>query len=47
MTNAVAIGILIAIAAFFALDHYVLHWEAPLFLARKFVELLQWLAFWR
>ncbi|KQI68621.1 glyceraldehyde-3-phosphate dehydrogenase [Loktanella sp. 3ANDIMAR09] len=47
MTNAVAVGILIAIAAFFALDHFVLQWDAPLFVARKFVELLQWLAFWR
>ena len=47
MTNALAIGLLIVIAAFFALDHYVLHLDAPLFLARKFYDLLQWVAFWR
>ena len=47
MTNALAIGLLIAIAAFFALDHFVLHLGAPLFLARRFYDLLQWVAFWR
>ena len=47
MTNALAISLLIFIAAFFALDHYVLHLDAPIFLARKFYDLLQWVAFWR
>ena len=47
MTNTVAIGLILAIAAFFALDHIVLHLGAPLFLARKFYDLLQWMAFWR
>lgn len=47
MTNALAIGLLISIAAFFALDHFVLQLDAPLFLARKFYDLLQWIAFWR
>ena len=47
MTNALAIGLLIFIAALFALDHYVLHLDAPLFLARKIYDLLQWVAFWR
>ena len=47
MTNALAIGLLVFIAAFFALDHFVLHWDAPLFLARKFLALLTWLSFWR
>ena len=47
MTNAVAIGLIVAIAGFFALDHFVLHLDAPLFLAREFYDLLQWVAFWR
>jgi hypothetical protein len=47
MTNALAIGLVIFIAAFFALDHFVLHLDAPLFLARKFYDMLEWLAFWR
>ncbi|WP_165351887.1 hypothetical protein [Salipiger sp. IMCC34102] len=47
MSNGLAIGLVLAIAAFFALDHYVLNWGAPLFLAREFADLLNWLAFWR
>ncbi|MBS1301633.1 hypothetical protein [Loktanella sp. SALINAS62] len=47
MSNAVAIGLLVFIAAFFALDHFVLQLDAPIFMARKFADLLHWLAFWR
>ena len=47
MTNALAIGIGIVIAGFFLLDHFVLHLGAPLFLARKGMDLIEWLAFWR
>lgn len=47
MTNTSAIGLVLFIAAFFALDHFVLDMDAPLFLARKFYDLLQWVAFWR
>ena len=47
MNNAIAIGLIVAIAGFFALDHFVLHWGAPLFLAREFADLLHVLAFWR
>ncbi len=47
MTNALAIGIFVAIAGFFLLDHFVLHLGAPLFLARKGMDLIEWLAFWR
>jgi hypothetical protein len=47
MTNSIAIGILIVIAAFFVIDHFFLHLGAPLFLARKGMELIEWTAFWR
>ena len=47
MTNSIAIGILLALVAFFALDAYVLHLDAALFLARKGLALIDWLAFWR
>ncbi len=36
----------LVIAALLALD-LVMGWEAHLFLARKFVELIDWVAFWR
>jgi|GEM_PF-1985646 hypothetical protein len=38
---------LIFIAAFFALDNFVLRLDAPLFLARKFYDLLGWIPVWR
>ena len=47
MSNSVAIGLVLALAAFVALDHYVLQWDAPLFVARAFADLLHHLAFWR
>lgn len=47
MTNALAIGLVTFIAAFFALDFFVLDLDAPLFLARKFYDMLEWLAVWR
>ncbi|EPX86314.1 hypothetical protein ruthe_01128 [Rubellimicrobium thermophilum DSM 16684] len=47
MTNRLAIAILIVLALFFALDHWLLHWGAPLFLARQGLRLIEWLAFWR
>ena len=47
MTNALAIWIVACIAGFFLLDHFVLHLEAPLFLAHKGMDLIEYLAFWR
>lgn len=47
MTNALALWFVALIAAFFALDHFVLQLDAPLFLAQKFLDLLRWVAFWR
>ncbi|WP_217810089.1 hypothetical protein [Salibaculum griseiflavum] len=47
MTNRLAIWLVLLIAAFFALDHFVLNWDAPLYLGRKFMELIQYIAFWR
>jgi len=47
MTNALALWIAAAIAAFFLLDAYVLQLGAGLFLARRGVDLIHALAFWR
>lgn len=46
MTNRIAIVIVIVLLILLAAD---LHFKsgATLFLSRKFVELLEWLAFWR
>jgi hypothetical protein len=47
MTNSLAIGIILFLIGFFALDYFVLGLDAPLFLARKGIDLIQYLAFWR
>ena len=47
MTNGLALALILLIAGFFALDHWVLHLDAPLFLARRGLDLIEWVAFWR
>lgn len=46
MTNRIAIGLGLFIVALVALDA-TLGLGGGLFLARKFVDLLEWMAFWR
>ncbi|MDD9923038.1 MAG: hypothetical protein OXQ92_12275 [Boseongicola sp.] len=46
MTNKVALGIGLVVIAFLAID-YALGLGFGLFLARKFVDLINALAFWR
>ena len=47
MTNTIALIFAILICAFVALDHYVLEWGAVLFLFRKLLVLIEYIAFWR
>ena len=47
MTNGLALFLIAAVAGFFVLDHTVLHLDAGLVLARKGLDLIGWLAFWR
>jgi branched-subunit amino acid transport protein AzlD len=47
MTDRIAIFLFLVIATFFAADLLVFHWGVSLILARKFIALTQWLAFWR
>lgn len=47
MTDRIAVFLFLVIAAVFAADLLVFHWGMSLFLARKFIALTQWLAFWR
>ena len=47
MTNTIAIVILFLIGGFFALDHYVLQWNAPLEAMRLMAGLIEYVAFWR
>lgn len=47
MTNQLAIVFAIAIIAAFAADFTLADGTYSLFLARKFADLLEWIAFWR
>lgn len=47
MTNGLAIFLAICIAGFLALDAFLWDWTLSLFLARRFADLLNWMAFWR
>lgn len=46
MTNRIALILAVIIAALVALD-LVMGWGATLFLARKFIVFIDWIAFWR
>lgn len=47
MTNQIAIALALCIAGLLLLDAFVLHMDMPLFLARQFADLIEWVSFWR
>ena len=47
MTNTIALWLGALILGFLALDFLYLDWNVPVFLGRKLLELVEWLAFWR
>lgn len=47
MTTRIALILALLIAGFFVLDHYVLHLDAAVILAKKGIELIGIIAFWR
>ena len=47
MTTRISIVLAVMIIALFVADHYLLHWDLPVFLGRKFSNLLDYVAFWR
>ncbi|WP_322889261.1 MULTISPECIES: hypothetical protein [unclassified Yoonia] len=47
MTNGIAIFLLVLIGAALAYDGLANDWRAFLFTMRKFVDLIEYLAFWR
>jgi len=38
---------MLCIIAFFVLDHYVFHMDAAVFIGKKGIQLLNYVAFWR
>ncbi|WP_196778357.1 hypothetical protein [Thalassorhabdomicrobium marinisediminis] len=47
MTTRLALILILLIAGFFVLDHYVLGLNADVFLGKKALDLINYLAFWR
>ena len=47
MTNRIALGLGLLIAAALAVDARLNGAQATLFLARKLLDLVEWMAFWR
>ncbi|WP_199910655.1 hypothetical protein [Loktanella sp. Alg231-35] len=47
MTNTIAIWLGLIIAALLATDYVLYDWANTLFVLRKFMDLIEWVAFWR
>ena len=47
MTNRLAVWLALIIAALLAYDYYQFDWANTVFIIRKFVDLIEWIAFWR
>ena len=47
MTNTTSIGLGLLIMIGLVVDASLFDWSNTLFLARKFTDLVEWLAFWR
>ncbi len=47
MTNRIALTLVLLIVLFFLADRFWLHLDAPVFLGRRFVDFIEFLAFWR
>ncbi|WP_300513643.1 hypothetical protein [Aliiroseovarius sp.] len=47
MTNQIALVLALIVLAFFGADYLLMDGAMSLFLARKLLELTEWLAFWR
>ncbi|WP_333713424.1 hypothetical protein [Yoonia sp.] len=47
MTNKLAIWLALIVAALLAFDFYRYDWANTVFLFRKFIDLIEWMAFWR
>jgi hypothetical protein len=47
MTNQIAVVLGLLILAALALDAQLYEWSNTLFLARKLMDLIEWMAFWR
>lgn len=47
MTDKIAVALGLVILVALGIDWQVYNWDGTLFLARKLIMLIEWLAFWR
>jgi hypothetical protein len=47
MTNTIALWLALIIGALLAFDYFQYDWANTVFLLRKFIALIEWLAVWR
>ncbi|WP_208354540.1 hypothetical protein [Pseudaestuariivita rosea] len=47
MTNKIALGLGLMVLGFFAIDYVVFDAANTVFLARKFIDFVDYIAFWR
>lgn len=47
MTNRIAFVLAALIVALFVADAFWLHWDLPVYLGKKFADLIEYLSFWR
>ena len=47
MTNTIAVWLILIIGALLGFDYYQYDWANTVFLLRKFLALIEWVAFWR
>lgn len=47
MNNPIAIGVVLVVGGVIAADLLIFGWDLHLFLGRKFIDLVEFLAFWR
>jgi hypothetical protein len=47
MTNTIALRLALIIGALLAFDYFQYDWANTVFLLRKFIALIEWLAVWR
>jgi hypothetical protein len=47
MTNKISIWLALVILGFLALDYFYLDLNTPLFLGRKLLAMIEYIAFWR
>ncbi|PRX38237.1 hypothetical protein SAMN05216257_103237 [Meinhardsimonia xiamenensis] len=47
MTNRLAIALGLVIIALVTADHFWLHWNLPVFVGRRLLAAIEYLAFWR